>query len=303
MASGASSSTPKAAAVSVRKVSVGRSAVSSVSSGRVTVGIGCRNLQGAGPAGQPSHIFHRRCACPAPPFQWDGGDGGTMAKKDAASKRLAEEIALAKHIKKAREETPKKVPEETQERPAGLAGSLFGCLAPEYLPLDENAIWNRPILKAFKEFDLDPGYLSEWHQLLGHLAYVLFPEHRPGAPRKWTEEQLCRLLADVAAYKRKNPKASDTAICIRLKKNWPKHSPGRLRRVLQDARNPARNDLLARTAYYGLLTQQMLREAAASCGVTEDASRTEAVEKNVWSKAFEAAVRKAIEEADKLWGH
>jgi hypothetical protein len=24
------------------------------------------NLEGAGPAGQPSHILHRRCACPAP---------------------------------------------------------------------------------------------------------------------------------------------------------------------------------------------------------------------------------------------
>ena len=48
---------------------------------------------GAGPAGQPSHISHRRCACPAPPLQWDGGDGGTMAKDDTASKRLAEEIS------------------------------------------------------------------------------------------------------------------------------------------------------------------------------------------------------------------
>jgi uncharacterized protein YggE len=52
-----------------------------------------------------------------------------------------------------------------------------------------------------------------------------------------------------------------------------------------------------------LLTQQMLREAAAACGVTEDVSWTEAVEKNVLSKAMQAAVRKAIEEADKLWGH
>jgi hypothetical protein len=233
--------------------------------------------------------------------------------KNVVSKRLASEIALAKRIKKAREETPKKVPEETQERPAGL-GSLFAlpgesqpdgtsrlCLVPEYLQLEENAIWDRPILKAFKALDLDPCYLSEWRQLLFHLAYVLFPEHRPGAPRKWTDEQLCLLLADVAAYKRKNPKASDTAICIWLKKNWPKHNPGRLRRVLQDARNPARNDLLARTAY-GLLTQQMLREAAAACGVTEDVSWTEVVEKNVLSKAMEPAVRKAIEEADNLWG-
>src|SRR5262249_14380087 len=40
--------------------------------------------EGSGPAGQPSHIFHRRCACPAPPLQWDGGDGGTMAKKTTA---------------------------------------------------------------------------------------------------------------------------------------------------------------------------------------------------------------------------
>jgi hypothetical protein len=224
-----------------------------------------------------------------------------MPRKDGASRRLASEIALAKRIKieKAREETPKKVPGLGELEPDGASR---WCLVPEDLQLDENAIWNRSILKAFKEFDLDPCYLSEWRQLLGHLAYVLFPEHRPGAPRKWTEEQLCRLLADVAAYKRKNPKASDTAICNWLKKNWPKHSPGRLRRVLQDARNPARNDLLARTAY-GLLTQRMLREAAASCGVTEDASWTEAVEKNVLSKAIEAAARKAIEEADKLWGH
>jgi hypothetical protein len=229
-----------------------------------------------------------------------------MAKKDAVSKRLALEIALSKRIKKWREETPKKVPEETQERPAGL-GSPFalpggsqpdGTLVPEYLQLHENA-WDKPILKAFKAFDLDPCDLSVWRQLLGHLAYVLFPE--PGAPRKWTDERRCLLLADVAPYKRKKPEPSDDAICNLLSKKWST-DPATLRRVLQDARNPERNDLLARTAYR-LLTQQMLREAAAACGVTEDVSWTEAVERNVLSKAMQAAVRKAIEEADKLWGH
>jgi hypothetical protein len=243
-----------------------------------------------------------------------------MAKKDAASKRLAEEIALAKRIKKAREETPKKAFEETPTpadwitKPLGFPGGdafrepQLAENAPGgppfdlYLQLDENANWDRPILDAFKEFDLDPRYLSHWRQLLGHLSYVLFGRRRAGAPKIWTDEQLCRLLADVAAFKRKNPEASDSAICIWLKKKWPKHSPDRLRRLLQDARNPARNDLLAMTAY-DLLTQQMLREAAAACGVTEDVSWTEAVEKNVLSKAMQAAVRKAIEEADKLWGH
>jgi hypothetical protein len=239
------------------------------------------------------------------PLQWDGDDGGAMAKKDPASKRLAEEIALAKRIKKAREETPKKAFEETPTpadwitKPLGL-GFLGGDTFREP-QLDENALWDKPILDAFEEFGLDHRHVSHWRQLLGHLSYAFFPGRRAGAPKIWTDEQLCRLLADVAAFKRKNPEASDTAICIWLKKKWPKHSHDRLRRVLPDARNPTLNGLLARTAY-DLLTQQMLREAAAACGVTEDVSWTEAVQKNVLSKAMQAAVRKAVEEADKLWG-
>ena len=160
------------------------------------------------------------------------------------------------------------------------------------LQLDENAIWNRPILKAFKAFDLDPCYLSEWRQLLGHLAYVLFPD--PGAPRKWTDERLCKLLADVATYKRKHPTASDTAICNWLSKKGSKE-PGTLRRVLPDARNPARNSMLAKVAL-ALVTPQ-IREAARA--MTKDESWTEADEKKLQSRV----IWWAIENADKLWGH
>jgi hypothetical protein len=43
---------------------------------------------------------HRRCACPAPPaFNGTVVTVGPMAKKDAVSKWLAEQIALAKRIK------------------------------------------------------------------------------------------------------------------------------------------------------------------------------------------------------------
>ena len=235
-----------------------------------------------------------------------------MAKKDAVSKRLAEEIAFAELVKRTPplfppEELP--APPAPEELPAllQLGDPWTGPASERPLGFGTDAS-ERPIRDAFKAFGLDHRNLSDWRALVFHLAHVLFPTPRPpGAPREWTDERLCRLLADVAAYKRENPKASDTAICNWLKRNWPKHSPGRLRRVLQDARNPARNDLLARTAY-DLLTQQMLREAAAApCGVTEDApsSWTGADEKTnvVLSRAMQAAVRKAIEEADKLWGH
>src|SRR5262249_56017822 len=50
-------------------------------------------------------------------LQWDGGDGGTMAKKDAVSKRLALEIAVAKRIKKWREGRPQEHTPDTPQKP------------------------------------------------------------------------------------------------------------------------------------------------------------------------------------------
>ena len=104
----------------------------------------------------------------------------------------------------------------------------------------------RPILDAFKAFGLDHRNLSDWRALVFHLARVLFPTPRPpGAPRKWPGERLCQLLADVAAAKRKHPNASDTVICTWLEKRYRPLSAAWLRRILQDARNPARNQVLA----------------------------------------------------------
>ena len=180
---------------------------------------------------------------PCATLQWDGGDGGTMAKKDAASKRLAEEIAFAELLKKVPplftlEELP--APPAPEELPAllqlGVPGlGSYGRDAEE-----------KPILDAFKAFGLDHRNLSDWRALVFHLARVLFPTPRPpGAPRKWPGERLCQLLADVAAAKRKHPNASDTVICTWLKKRYRPLSAAWLRRILQDARKPARNQVLA----------------------------------------------------------
>jgi hypothetical protein len=161
-----------------------------------------------------------------------------MAKKDAVSKRLAEEIALAKRFKETKDLPPSSLldlatPDEKEE----LAASLR---------LNEK---DDPIRKAFKVFGLDHRSIDDGHNLLFHLARVLFPRRRPGPRKKWTAPRLCQLLADVAAYKRKHSKASDTAICNWLhRKSYPRESSDALRDALQNARNPKHNGGLASMA-------------------------------------------------------
>jgi hypothetical protein len=235
-----------------------------------------------------------------------------MAKKDAVSKRLAEEKALAELLKKnplftqedllaappAPEELP--APPAPEELPALLQ---LGGPWPASLGLGGDAAERdaaeRPILDAFKAFGLDHRSLSDWYSLVSHLTRVLFPTPRPaGRRRKWTDERLCELLADVAAYKRRKPEASDLASCRRLTKKWSK-KPETLQRILQDARNPARNRVLEETAL-ALVTPQL--RAAAAAGewrVNKDAPWAEADEKKLRSRV----IWWAIQNADKLWGH
>jgi hypothetical protein len=220
-----------------------------------------------------------------------------MAKKDAASKRLANEIALAELLKKVPpfftpEELP--APPAPEELPALLQlGDPWPAPGDpgEPAPLGSygRGASERPILDAFKAFGLDHRSLSDWYSLVSHLTKVLFPTPRPpGAPRKWTDERLCQLLAEVAAAKRKHPNASDTVICKWLEKRYRSVSAARLRRVLQDARNPARNSMLAEVALE-LVTPQ-IREAARA--MTKDES---------WIRS--RVIWWAMENADKLWGH
>jgi hypothetical protein len=211
-----------------------------------------------------------------------------MAKKDAASKRLAKEIAFAEFRKKipplfALEELP-----APPALPVALQlGLQLGGPWPASLGSYGRDAAERPILDAFKAFGLDHRSVIDWYTLVQHLANVLFPTARPGRPKKWPDERLCRLLADVAAARRKHPNASDTAICKWLEKRYSV-SDRRLRRVLQDARNPARNSLLAEVAL-ALVTPQ-IREAARANEVDEKKLRSRVI----WW---------AIENADKLWGH
>src|SRR5262249_45947183 len=125
----------------------------------------------------------------------------------------------------------------------------------------------------------------------------LFPTPRPrGAPRKWTDERLCRLLADVAVLKRKHPKAPDTAICKWLGKKWPNDKPVRLPRVLQGAGNPQHNTALARGVF--ILERRRGPAVVAWAGRGEEGGcGPQAYEKDVRAKSG----RWAIARGDELW--
>jgi hypothetical protein len=166
-----------------------------------------------------------------------------MAKKDdAVSKRLAEEIALAKRITDGiKNNAPHGLLDlATADQRDELAASLW---------LNEKDPFFGPVSRAFKAFGLDHRNHRDWYRLVACLARVLFPVRRPGGRRKkWTAERLFLLLAQVASYKRTRPKASDTAICTWLRKSYADETLEALRRALHDARDPKRNSELAQLA-------------------------------------------------------
>jgi hypothetical protein len=129
-----------------------------------------------------------------------------MAKKDdAVSKRLAEEIALAKRITDGIKNNPPHglLDLASPDQRDDLAASLW---------LNEKDPVFGSVTRAFKAFSVDHRNHSDWYSLVARLARVLFPMRRPRG-KKWTAERLFLLVAQVASYKRKHPNASDPAIC------------------------------------------------------------------------------------------
>ena len=80
-----------------------------------------------------------------------------MAKKDAVSKRLAEEIDFAKHIKNSKKDSPSfslldlASPDEKEK----LAASLWSD--------EKDPLLVGPVLAAFKSFGLDHRSSDDWH--------------------------------------------------------------------------------------------------------------------------------------------
>jgi hypothetical protein len=178
------------------------------------------------------------------------------SRRDSASERLK------KSIEAARNPLPPErslialggefgmVPEAPQVRidwndPTQRALGAHEALLLNLGELDE------PIRKAFAAFGYNPDNPFHWRRLLWHFTSAHFPDPgRKGASKKWDDARWCKLLSDFGAVKASSrPKASDSEVCINIKKKfanrYPTETAGTLRRNLQYARDPSRNGTLA----------------------------------------------------------
>jgi len=100
----------------------------------------------------------------------------------------------------------------------------------------------------FRAMNLDPLQPEHWFELLKILIDQSRNRAKAGAPKKWTTDKLVHLAADFSCVQLDNPQKSDSDICRLLarRKLYAKQSWQTLRRRLYEAKDPKRNELLAR---------------------------------------------------------
>ena len=151
-----------------------------------------------------------------------------------------------------------------------------------------------PIPRAFDAFGLDPSNPFAWRLLIYVFAEAHFGSHRSaaGAPRKWTARSWYNLLSDFNQMQARHRKASATAICGYLKKDrefqerYSDVSAATIRRNLQYARDPERNEILKRKA-------ELLAEDTLLVSPEHAPAKRE--------KVMQKAVKLALEEMSTAW--
>jgi hypothetical protein len=157
-----------------------------------------------------------------------------------------------------RDEARKQAPDEE------LTTYDFSLTNPEVLhfwrevafDLSSNNVRDEPIINAFRQADLDPVHPMSWRYLLEAFCWSHFPPKKlPGAPKQWTGDKYCQLLADIRELKGQSKTLSDRATCARLtrstkfKTRYGALSVERLRRALREARDPKYNVDLSLLVY------------------------------------------------------
>jgi hypothetical protein len=104
---------------------------------------------------------------------------------------------------------------------------------------------------AFNAAKLDPTDPMQWVSLIYFFSWAHFGDRQGrGAPKKWDSARLCKLIKDFNEKKRSNAALSDENVFKILGKRAEYQSkkgplsPSRLRKLLKEAHDPKRNELL-----------------------------------------------------------
>jgi hypothetical protein len=155
-----------------------------------------------------------------------------VAKRPNARRRFEEMFApvMKAFIKLAKRRTRSgKVPRQDDERRRKLRNDVAEKLM-------------KPVQDAFEKAGLDLDNEEHRLQMLIWLSYAVYGRATPGAPTKWTAEELQHLLDSVNEVRAHNPKLKDRACCNALSKEQGRGgrykgiNPETLRRELQRAK-------------------------------------------------------------------
>jgi hypothetical protein len=171
-----------------------------------------------------------------------------MARKDTARRRL---LAAFKLLPRRSTEVtisfPSGEPAQTVDWKEAADDETIKAIAFTRLltlPIDG------PLAAGFKAAELDPTDPAHWFQLLTFFAWAHFGGPRRGAPTKRGALKYCKLITDFVEVKGRNPQKSNEALYTSLgeraeyrTKKGPLSSD-RLRKLLKEALDPKRNELL-----------------------------------------------------------
>lgn len=114
--------------------------------------------------------------------------------------------------------------------------------------VDMNDLAKDPaVQKAFDVAGRDPSVVGDWVVLLVAFVNARFGPAARGAEKVWDSVRLSSLMSSFLRLQKKYPTFSDDQICKKITKtvrHFEGNEAGRLRRMLCDARDPAKNLLL-----------------------------------------------------------
>jgi hypothetical protein len=224
------------------------------------------------------------------------------SRKDTASKRLFKFFAC-----EGRHAAPSLLsllnPDQKEQKQIDWSQPSRRAVGADIALTLTDSPFDEPIRKAFQACDLDPLDPFNWRRLLFYFAHAHFGKRERGRKSQWNTQKWCQLLSDFNRIRERNPDRSEEKICGDLLKDQAlgaryrkmNQSKATLRRNLQYARDPRRNELIEHfSVSWFPETLRLVHQICEEKSVATDAAVADRL-------ADKIAVRWAIEYVSRGW--